>query len=242
MAPIQVVAFDLDDTLIELSQEFVPRYLALLTSYLAANLPGQNGLAAALEEATQVLMAKPGGGERLDELFYREMRLRLQVEREGLEPLFREFFESEFHRLQALSRPIYGALGMLAQLKRAGYRLALLTSALFPAYAIDQRLAWAGLEGVAWDWRTAFETVHATKPQPDFYREAAEALGIEPNSWLMVGNDLEEDIVPAYRAGMHVYWVHDRAVLPEEAARLPAGTPVDIVQRVPRYLEAFPRG
>ncbi|MCY0898418.1 MAG: HAD hydrolase-like protein [Firmicutes bacterium] len=239
MAPVRVVAFDLDDTLLRLSSDFVPRYLALLTEHLADHLPRVPNIAQALRDTTKALMAKPGDAEWLQDFFYRDIGHRLNLGRDVLEPAMQNFFETRFQELQVWARPVYGVLGLLARLKEHGYRLVLLTSALFPAVAIDQRLAWAGLDGVHWDWRTAFENVHATKPQVAYYREAAAAVGIDPQYWLMVGNDLDEDIRPAHAAGMAVYWVQDRALFPKTPLWLPDDAPRGLVHQVPRYLDAI---
>lgn len=233
---IEVVAFDLDDTLIRLSPEFIAAYLKLLDDHLTEAFSLPIPLSQAIMEATARMMAKTRDEERLEDFFYREFAARTHLSREQLEPRFNVFYEEIFPRLRRFSRPVYGVMGMLATLKAQGYQVALLTSALFPQSAIDERLRWAGLEGFPFDWRTAFEVVHATKPQPGYYLEAAESLGVPPERWMMVGNDLVEDIMPAHAAGMAVYWVRDLPPDAEEQASLPLGTPWGPAEGILSYL------
>ncbi len=231
MTAIRVVAFDLDDTLLRLAPDFIPQYFRLLDHRLQEQFPNTKPLSHAIGASSLRLMQKPRDGERLADFFYRDFADSAGVPEEVVRPAFESFYVEHFPSLQFLARPVYGAMGLLTAIKEAGYQVALLTSALFPTAAIDERLRWAGLEGFPFDWRTAFEGVHATKPQPGYYLEAADGLGIPPDEWLMVGNDVVEDIIPAHAAGMQVYWVHDEALstLPEG---VPAGAPHGPVERV----------
>lgn len=232
---IRVVAFDLDDTLIRLAPDFIPQYFRLLDNRLQERFPNTKPLSHAIGASSLRLMQKPRDVERLEDFFYRDFAATAGVSGEVVRPAFESFYTEDFPALRAYARPIYGAMGLLTAIKEAGYQVALLTSALFPTAAIDERLRWAGLEGFPFDWRTSFEAVHATKPQTGYYLEAADGLGIPPEEWLMVGNDVVEDIVPANAAGMQVYWVHDDAV-----DSLPDGVPSDAphgpVERVLNYL------
>ncbi|NMP21970.1 HAD family hydrolase [Sulfobacillus harzensis] len=233
---IRVVAFDLDDTLIRLDPTFVPEYVRLLDETLRAALALSEPLSGHFLEVTNQMMAKMRDEESLQDFFFRQFSERASLTRNQIEGPLTAFYEEIFPRLRSLARPVYGAMGMLSQLKAAGYQVALLTSALFPKAAIDERLRWAGLEGFPFDWRTAFEVVHATKPQPGYYEEAADALGVPPQAWLMVGNDLVEDIIPARSAGMAAYWVRDQKPTAEEEATLPPGTPWGPVEAVLSHL------
>ena len=217
MDSIQVVAFDLDDTLLRLAPNFIPQYLHLLDESIREKVPSRASLAKVIMASAERMMQKPRDAVGLSDFFYQDFEQRTGLRRDMMEPHLERFFQERFPRLEHLSRPVYGAMGLLATLKEIGYRMALLTSPLFPRVAIDIRLRWAGLEGFPFDWRTSFEVVHATKPQPGYYLEAAEALGIDPCHWLMVGNDFREDIIPAQEAGMAVYWVNDHL---READRL----------------------
>lgn len=234
MHKVRVVAFDLDDTLIRLAPDFVPQYIDLLSSWLGSAFPGiPVALDRALIDVSTQMMAKERDQERMEDFFYRHFSGRTGLARERLEPVLASFYRQQFPMLRRLSRPVYGALGLLAAVKARGYRVALLTSALFPEEAIRQRLYWAGLDAAVFDWKSALELVHATKPQPGYYKEAADALAIGPGHWLMVGNDVVEDIVPAHQAGMAVYWATEQTAADN---RIPPGTPRGPVEKVLEYL------
>ena len=56
---------------------------------------------------------------------------------------------------------------------------------------------------------TTFENSRHCKPNPDYYREVLQKLGKTPERCLMVGNDVEEDMLPARALGMKVFLLTD---------------------------------
>jgi putative hydrolase of the HAD superfamily len=49
------------------------------------------------------------------------------------------------------------------------------------------------------------------KPDPAIFLHAAEKLGGDPNTMLMVGDSFERDVVPAKKAGMKTAWLEGAA-------------------------------
>jgi FMN phosphatase YigB (HAD superfamily) len=49
--------------------------------------------------------------------------------------------------------------------------------------------------------------MHASKPNPAYYREIAALLSRAPGDCVMIGNEAKMDIIPAHRAGMRTFWV-----------------------------------
>lgn len=238
---VQVIGFDLDDTLLRLSSDFIPTYMKTLSLYMDERFPDKAPLADAFLTVSARMMQKTRDSERLEDFFYRVFEENTGLSRDDIERPLQEFYAGPFARLEHLSSPVFGITGLLATLRAKGYRVALLTSALFPKKAIDWRLKWAGLEGFGFDWRTSLEAVHATKPQPDYYREAAEMMHSDPSEWLMVGNDLIEDIVPAHAAGMAVWWAQ-APLTPQEIAKLPIGAEYGPIHRVIPWLSSHAHG
>jgi len=70
--------------------------------------------------------------------------------------------------------------------------------------ALRQRLEWAGLDPDGFELITAYENSGYCKPNPAYYTEIAQKLGVDPGQCLMVGNDAREDLA-AGKAGMDVF-------------------------------------
>lgn len=53
-------------------------------------------------------------------------------------------------------------------------------------------------------WITTYENSSACKPTLRYYEEILERFALDPKQCLMVGNDVDEDMV-AQKLGMHVF-------------------------------------
>ena len=96
----------------------------------------------------------------------------------------------------------------MCRLKARGVRVALATNPIFPRIATEQRIRWAGLAPEDFVLYTTYENSPFCKPNPDYYREVARTLGVQPEECLMVGNDATEDLA-AREAGMDVFLLTD---------------------------------
>ncbi len=78
---------------------------------------------------------------------------------------------------------------------------------------------------------TTFENSHFAKPNPRYYLEVCEKLGVAPKDCVMVGNDVEEDGCAA-SLGMEVLlvkdWLLNARNLPTEGFQ--TGTLADVLE------------
>lgn len=101
-----------------------------------------------------------------------------------------------------------GMADLLRDLKAAGYRLALVADSrpLTPPNVLRQH----GLYEL-FDVLAISEVVGATKPNPAIFRVALDALGVDVQDYgrvVMVGNNLERDVVGANRLGLISVFFH----------------------------------
>lgn len=123
-------------------------------------------------------------------------------------PLFDEYYRREFQEVASVCGLNPKARETVDTLKGAGYRLALATNPLFPAVATESRIRWAGLEPGDFELYTTYENTGYCKPNPAYYRDLLERLDCDAEDCLMVGNDVEEDMV-AGTVGMKVFLLTD---------------------------------
>jgi FMN phosphatase YigB (HAD superfamily) len=64
-----------------------------------------------------------------------------------------------------------------------------------------------GVDRFKYDLVTAYETSHATKAHPAYYREILHVLGRQPEECLMVGDNWEWDVVCAAEVGIAGFWI-----------------------------------
>lgn len=93
-------------------------------------------------------------------------------------------------------------------LKEKGYQLVLATNPIFPMKAIHHRIRWAGFEPGDFSYISSFEKNHFCKPQIKFYEEILQAIGKNPEECMMVGNDVQEDMIVG-KIGMKTYLINE---------------------------------
>jgi hypothetical protein len=78
------------------------------------------------------------------------------------------------------------------------------TNPLFPARAIQHRLAWANLPFTKYPFSiiSSYEAFHFAKPNPAFVAECLAQLGWPNQPAVFIGNSLNEDLTPAAQLGL----------------------------------------
>ena len=221
---IRAILFDLDDTLLGNDTEsFMKRYFALLSDYAGPVMDSETFLPH-LIQATQATIRNTDPNQSNAEVFWANFEALTGGRRADLEPFFRSFYETHFARL----RPSVVVRPVAARLVRAafdrGLAVVIATNPLFPATAIEQRLAWAGVPVTEYPYAlvTTYENMHAAKPQTAYYREILAAINCPPEQAIMVGDDWKNDIAPAAALGLYTYWIAATdAAAPDPA--LPSG-------------------
>lgn len=220
---IQALLLDLDDTLLGNNVEtFMRRYFGLLSAY-ARPLFDADTFLPHLIQATQAMIRNTDPGQTNAEVFWQAFEQLTGGRRAELEPFFSRFYETEFEQLRSstVARPAAAALVRAATDESRAVVIA--TNPLFPAMAIEKRLEWAGIPTTEYPYAlvTAYENMHAAKPQPAYYREILSVIGCPPEQALMVGDDWRNDIAPAAAVGLHTWWITtDETSLDENAPDL----------------------
>ena len=84
----------------------------------------------------------------------------------------------------------------------------LATNPFFPAIATESRIRWAGLAPEDFELYTTYEYCSYCKPNPKYYLEILEKIGVTPEECMMVGNDVTEDMITE-TLGMQVFLMTD---------------------------------
>lgn len=203
----QAILFDLDGTLVNDSMDvFLPAYFRALTKKLAHLVPPEK-LIAQLNASTRVMVANRDPNRTLADAFAIDFFPKLGIPRETLMPLFDDFYANDYPQLCTLVQPIAQARLVVAEAIRQRYHVVIATMPVFPRIAIWQRLQWGNLTDFPYALITDYETMHASKPHAAYYWEIAARINCVPADCVMVGNEIENDIAPAKRAGMKTFWV-----------------------------------
>ena len=222
---LRALLVDLDDTLLGNPMEsFVAAYLGAISSFVADRVEPE-ALVAELLRATRAMDEGSGATLTNEEAFADVFYPALGLDRGEMEPIFERFYAERFPDLQGLTARRPEARPLLDWAFGQGLQVAVATNPLFPATAIEQRLAWAGapVDELSFDLVTTYENMHATKASPAYYEEILAVLGRAPDECLMLGDNWEWDVVQPARVGIPAFWISDpNRPRPTDDAR-PAG-------------------
>ncbi len=200
---------DLDDTLLNSNmQEFAPAYFSSLSSALAEDVLPEIMLPA-LMGGTKAMMQNEDPSLTLREVFNTHFYSRLKIKRETVQAKIDCFYDDIFPSLKYVSSQRTEAIDFVKWAFAEGHRVAVATNPLFPRKAILHRLRWAGLPPEEYPFAliSSYETFHFTKEVPAYFPEFLAQMGWPEGPVVMVGNDLDMDLLPARDAGIPVFWL-----------------------------------
>ncbi|MGQ9780134.1 MAG: HAD family hydrolase [Bacillota bacterium] len=202
------VLFDLDGTLVNLDIEFfLHRYVEALAPRFA-HLVSPAVFVRELFRWSQAMVENEDPSLTNLEVFWRGFSAAVGVERAVLEPIFTDFYSHDFPRLRPEGAKNPAARRLLETLVKKGYTIVIATNPIFPRRAIVERLSWTECADLPYAYITCGEEMHFCKPNPGFFREVLEKIGRRPEECLMVGNDMEEDMI-AQKLGFFTAFITD---------------------------------
>lgn len=205
---LKAVLFDLDGTLLPMDQDkFVGGYFKLLAGKLAPYGYDPDALIKAVWHGTAA-MVKNDGSCTNETVFWKDFTRFFGEKAREHEPVFADYYANDFQQVRQICGFTPKAAETVALVKAFGLRTALATNPLFPAIATESRIRWAGLEPDDFELYTTYENIGLCKPNLDYYREILRRMELEGEECLMVGNDVDEDMI-AGQLGMQVFLVTD---------------------------------
>jgi len=203
----KAILFDLDGTLLPLDLEvFVHQYFEALAPFFAHKVEPKKFIRE-LMLATEAMISNTGTSSN-EKVFMEKFLPAIGQDAEEMYPLFEEFYLNEFPKLEKYAGHSVLAEKIVGQVILKGYKAALATNPIFPELATKHRMEWAGIHQLPWDLVTTYETSTFSKPNPRYFQEVCTKLDLSPQECLMVGNDVQEDLV-ASTLGMKTFLVTD---------------------------------
>ncbi len=205
---IKAVLFDLDGTLLPMDQEqFTKAYFKLLAARLAARGYEPGKLVESIW-AGVTAMVKNDGRCTNEEAFWQVFVQIYGIKSYGDKPYIDAFYAEEFNQVQAVCGYEPEAGEVINLVKEKGKMAVLATNPIFPAVATGNRIRWAGLDPMDFAMVTTYENSSYCKPNLNYYKEILNQIGCMPEECLMIGNDVDEDMVTE-TLGMKVFLLTD---------------------------------
>ena len=198
---------DLDDTLLDTNLEaFMPAYFQALSKQMA-NHVAPSAMLHALISGTNLMNTSEDPTRTLEEIFDDNFYPNLDIPKQDLKDVLEEFYDDIFPTLAEHTRQRPEAVPLVEWALARGYRVAIATDPFFPRKATYHRLRWAGFDPEQFEVVSTFEHFHFSKSYPAYYAEVLGRLGWPDGPVLMVGNDVERDLIPAHQLGLQTYFI-----------------------------------
>ena len=205
---IKAILFDLDGTLLPMDQKiFAKAYFGGLMERVCP-LGYTPDIFMQAMQAGIAAMVKNDGSRPNEAAFWEAFSAVSGKEILNHLDVFDAFYAQRFDDIRAVCGYNPHAAACVHELRASGLRVALATNPLFPAVATQKRIRWAGLEPEDFDLYTTYESIGTCKPNPDYYREVLSQMALSPEECVMVGNDVDEDMI-AERLSMQVFLLTD---------------------------------
>ena len=211
---IRAVLFDMDGTLLPMDvKAFEKLYFKSLAARVAPLGYQPNELIDGVWRGT-VAMIKNDGTELNSETFWRVFAEIFGEKAYKDVANFDEYYRTDFVVAKGGCGYNPKAGEIVKDLKNRGLTVVVATNPLFPLVAQEQRLAWAGIDASDVDFITHYDNSHYCKPNLKYYEELLTKLHLKGEECLMVGNDVNEDMI-AENLGMKVFLITDCLLNPD---------------------------
>ncbi len=224
---------DLDETLLNTNQDiFFPAYLQALSTNFASFLDPKLVMRALLS-SIEKMNQNQDATRSLKDVFSDEFCPMVGMSREALDTHIDDFYSRVFPSLRGITSQIPEVQPFVDWAVAQGYRLVVATDPLLPRPATWQRVQWAGLEPEQFELISTFEDFHFLKNYPAYYAEVLGRIGWQDGPVLMVGNDMERDIMSARKLGLATFFIETESGSTSGSEAGPRGALADLR----RYLE-----
>lgn len=228
---MKAILFDLDGTLLPMDMErFMHIYFHQLGAVVIPLGVPKEKFTEAIWLGTKAMMKNTSDKLNMD-VFWEVFSAHTGTNRKDIEPVCDTFYSDGFQAARAatMENPLAAEAVRIAHEKAD--KVVLATNPLFPMQGQITRMSWLGLKPEDFDLVTCYSSDRRCKPNPAYFQEVCQRIGVEPKDCLMIGNDEREDMLCASSLGIECYLVTDCIIpCPEHPWQGKKGTFAEMVE------------
>ena len=211
---ITTILFDMDGTLLPMEvKKFEKIYFKTLAMKLAPLGYEPNKLIEGVLAGTKAMICNDGSATN-DVVFWKVFAQIFGDRAYNDIPSFDEYYRTDFVAAKEGCGYNEKAAEVVRKLKNSGKTIVVATNPLFPLVAQEARLNWSGVRREDVDYVTHYENSRYCKPNLNYYVEIMENLGVKGEECIMIGNDVNEDMI-AEKLDMKVFLLTDCLINPD---------------------------
>lgn len=205
---MNTVLFDLDGTLLPCKWEIFEREYFKRLTYKLKDLFTPDQTIKYIWKGTMEMILNLEPDKTNEQVFMEKFCSISKTDSKMMQDLFNDFYRNEYKTIGNFFTPSEYMVKSVEILKKKGYSMVVATNPLFPMEALIERIKWAGLNEKDFILVTSFENMHYCKPQIKYYEEILQIIGKKAEECIMVGNDVDEDII-AGKVGIKTYLIEN---------------------------------
>ena len=226
----KAILFDLDGTLLPMDYAaFTKGYFSLLYRRAAEFGYTKEQFIGAMWKGVESMVKNDGTQPNADR-FWNTFAAILGDGILDCKDTFDEFYRTDFAKTVEYTSPNAEAKTAVELAKDNAEKVILATNPLFPDVATIARMGFVGLSPEDFDFFTHYENSTTCKPNPAYYTEICDKMGIDPRECLMIGNNTEEDVIAASKVGMDTYLITDCLICEGEMPECKKGSFGDMLE------------
>ena len=191
---IHAILFDIFGTLTTIDDnDFMRNFLGILAPRFA-HLLSPDKFSKLFMRTLAVVQKDPKPGQTNMQTFYEEFSKVTGQTYQSLRPIFEEFYTDDFPTLHCLVQPNPAGLKVVESAMQHGFLTALASNPVLPIMAMKELVSWLGLKPENFSSIPALDNFHFHKPNPGFFIEIAENIGVKPENCLLVTDKLDDNV------------------------------------------------
>lgn len=204
----QAILFDLDGTLLPMDEPtFVECFYKALLEFVAPIGASPKQVGEVLQGSLGYVIGNDGSCTNRQAFinYYEAYRKStgLHIDICEMERFYATVFDTEVRESCGYDP---AAAHVVAYIRSTQTPMIVATNPFFPRVATNARLGWAGLSPDDFVEITTYENYHYCKPNMAYYEELFKRTGFDPSRCLMVGNNVNEDMI-ASKLGCDVFLI-----------------------------------
>ncbi|MCY3410951.1 MAG: HAD family hydrolase [Candidatus Heimdallarchaeota archaeon] len=204
---IKAVFFDLDGTLLDMSEDdFTKQYTELIYQYFI-NILDKDTFFKGFWRGIEDMMKHDDPDRNTLESFADTFSSVTKLHRNHTIDIFLDFYTNSFDELKSIGKSNL-ARDVIDLCKQKGLKLILATNPVFPEIATQKRCDWIDLSFDDFIYVTHAENFTVVKPYPRYFNELLSKAGVLADETLMVGNSFLYD-AGASQVGIKT-WIIDK--------------------------------
>ena len=205
----KLIMTDLDCTLLLMDQDlYIQRYINEIAKLFFDY--GFDGKAVAKATMQASFMMAKNDGSRTNQEAFEEAFLTLvgQRAKEAID-IFPQVYGDRYDVIKEVTAINPFAKDIVELMRKNAEYVVVATQPMFPLEAVKKRLSWTNLTDSMFDYITTYDNSTFCKPNPLYYKEIMDKYGATKENTVMIGNDVNEDILPCKELGVDTFLVLD---------------------------------